>query len=147
MSNTADRMSPIQHHALCLAAGGYWQLADALELVARNKQDPEITAIAHPPSGPVAVGMEVGTHQEPCEECRGQGVVECDMGHPHSCEERDGEGSTPTAEVRWQTLDGQEVELSRAGQYPWVVSVRQATLLVDEYSRLISRLTGNDGVR
>lgn len=35
----------------------------------------------------------------PCEECKGEGSQECDMGHDHDCEECDGRGSMSARDV------------------------------------------------
>lgn len=140
MSNA--RMEPIQHHALCLAAGGYWNLADALELVALYKEDPTVSAIAHPFSSKACIGRAEESYVETCSECDGYGHVECDMGHDHECPTCNGEGGTSAGELSWQTLDGEEFDPGQVINRGGMMMLVDARLLISQYERLIDRLQG-----
>lgn len=54
------------------------------------------------------------TNREPCEECRGDGEVQCDLGHDHECPGCDGEG---TIGKRCEGCDGR---LGRAKLPGWI---------------------------
>ena len=139
------RMTPLQHHAMCLAAGGYWQLADALELISRNADNNSVGAIAHPFSSKPLIGFADDSYQENCTECYGSGTVVCDMGHRHECDECNGEGGTTVHELRRQTLDGQEVEPTDTLDRGGFMTLQDARITVRQYTRLIERLQGKVG--
>ncbi|MGV8959234.1 MAG: hypothetical protein ACOH1V_02445 [Stenotrophomonas sp.] len=141
---TAGGMTPIQHHALCLAAGGYWRLADALELVHLQSEDKRVLAIHHAPASRLYVGLGDATKFYSCEECNGTGEAECDMGHMHDCPECDGYGGggIDWEALRWQTLDHKPAPKSEAIQTLHVMNADEAKALVHQYTRLIDRLQG-----
>jgi hypothetical protein len=133
-------MTPMAHHAMCLAAGGYWQLADAMELIEQHQLDPTVSAIAHPFSSKTCIGRANESFHESCDNCAGTGYVECDMGHDHDCPDCDGEGGTSIHEFTWQTLDGDDVDADafvKSGGYFTLTDARQ---LVAQYERLINFL-------
>lgn len=140
MSNT--RMTPIQHHAMCLAAGGYWNLADALELVALAKEDTSVAAIAHPFSSKACIGRTEESFEETCSECDGTGYVECNLGHEHECSECDGEIRSSGGQLSWQTLDGEEFDPDQVINRGGMMMLIDARLLISQYERLIKRLQG-----
>lgn len=142
-------MTPIQHHAMCLAAAGHWQLADALELQLLNSEDNTVQAAFHPISGPLQIGRGDKAEAFECEECEGTGEQECNMGHYHDCPECEGTGLQPqvrTEPLVWATLDGDEPTVDATKHPQRITTVADALTLIRDYTRLIERLQGNEQV-
>lgn len=136
-------MTPLQHYAMCLAAGGYWQLADAMELIHHNSEDSDVIAIHHAPSHTTMLGLCEGTTGNTrCLECDGACEMECDLGHWHDCTACDGTGTFGPAQpdnLQWISLDGNtDEDFKPTGRF--ITTLDEARPLVRDYTRLIERL-------
>lgn len=140
----SNRMTPIQHHAMCLAVGGFWQLADALELVHRHKGDNSVVAICHPLSSQTCIATAEDGYEETCSECDGTGYQECDLGHDHECSACDGSGGDHSEMLTWQTLNGEPVTSDEVISLGGTLGLADARLLISQYERLLERLQGNE---
>lgn len=135
-------MTPMAHHAMCLAAGGYWQLADAMELLQLVQEDERVQAIHHCNGHTAMIGLAEVIETGECDECSGTGELECDMGHMHSCYVCGGDGSDGepvTDRIEWMTLNG-DTDPSFKPNPIFILYAADAKVLVRDYGRLIDSL-------
>jgi hypothetical protein len=118
-------MNLITRTAVDRARGGNWELLDALEIVARHRENPCAIGILHRPGSECWVGYARGpgdSSDEVCGFCEGDGEVDVVGANGRTryidCPECDGSGGedsgtgalTADDVARWKTLSGEPVE-------------------------------------
>lgn len=155
-------MTPVTQHAVALARAGNWHLLDALELVARRKDEPQLAGIIHvvgdvPLLGYLGEGE--GEEYADCPECGGNGDIPVtgDSGRRErytQCPWCDGSGEADLDELEtlpwtpgdvrtWRELSGEprdfEAGYLSMGRAGWL-SVADAVACTGEYARLVEAL-------
>lgn len=151
---SAVPLSAVAEHAFGLARQGHWKLADALELVARARDDKAIAGMAHQVGCEAMVGFlsddPDGYAGVECHDCDGEGETYCcECGHTRTCPTCDGEGvlEADTEGLsagdcrRWETLGGEPREIDGSAiRFGSFLSVADARRMAFEWGRLASAL-------
>lgn len=147
-------MTPLAQHAVALARAGHWRLLDALEVVARRKDEPLLAGIAHATGDVPLLGYAVTepeAEEEDCPDCDGDGEVGCCCcGSVRDCRSCSGTGLAESLDPRdyspgdvraWRTLNGEprDFDAGMRALSGWV-SARQSEAYTREYGRLVEAL-------